>query len=84
MLTLEKLEKRRLKELTEFRDINRMRKALGMILLKKGLIKCVGSCEEHFLSFDTVGNRMCPSCRTNPRDNTYNNFQDAYAIVGAF
>jgi len=83
MLLLKELEKTRKKELQEFKDINRMRETLGMVILKKGIIKCGGRCDEEFLSFDTAGNRLCPACRTNPRENTYNNFHDAYAIVGA-
>jgi len=74
--------KSRKKENVEFESINFMRECLEMPLLEKGWVKCIGGCSDEFYSFDKKGNRMCECCKTKPRNNTYNNFEDAYALVG--
>jgi len=75
--------KKRKKENCEFESINLMRECLGMTLLEKGWVKCISDCGDEVYSFDKKGNRMCEFCKTKPRNNTYNNFDDAYSIVGA-
>jgi len=75
--------KKRKKENTEFESVNFMRKELGMPLLEKGWVRCISDCGDEFYTFDAKGNRMCETCRSKPRNNTYHDFQDAYSIVGA-
>jgi len=72
-----------LKDLYEFSEVNIMRAALDMPLLKKGKVKCMGNlCGEEFLTLDIVGNRLCPKCKNRSQDNVYNDFQDAYSVIG--
>jgi len=73
----------RKKESAEFEAINFMREGLGILLLEKGWVTCISGCGAEFFTFDKKGNRMCDSCKSKPRHNTYQDFDDAYSIVGA-
>lgn len=70
-------------EIREFRDINFMRKQLGMPLLEKGFVKCMGSCGEKFFSFDKKGNRMCDTCKGKPKINMYADVLNSHTLVDA-
>ncbi len=76
-------EKKRKKESAEFKSINFMREALNMPLLEKGWVRCISDCGDDFFSFDVKGNRMCEVCKCKPRVNSFQDFNDAYSIVGA-
>lgn len=73
----------RKKENAEFTAVNLMRRELGMPLLQKGWVKCISDCGDDFFTFDKKGNRMCDVCKSKPRSNSYQDFDDAYSIVGA-
>lgn len=73
----------RKKEYAEFMEINHMRRQLGMPLLEKGFVTCVGSCGSTFFTFDKKGNRLCDCCKEKPKLNLYEDFVDSYSIVGA-
>ncbi len=68
--------KEKKKQLVEFYEINFMRKQLGMPLLEKGYIKCIGGCDKEFFSFDKKGNRLCDFCKSRPRGNSYDDSED--------
>lgn len=73
----------RKKEYVEFCEINSMRRQLGMPLLEKGWVNCIGSCDKKFFTFDKKGNRMCEECKEKPNLSSYEDFVDSYNIVGA-
>jgi len=73
----------RKKENQEFESVNFMRRELGMPLLEKGWVTCISDCKDEFFTFDKKGNRMCEACKAKPRGNAYQDFDDAYSIVGA-
>jgi len=43
------------------RDINKIRKFVGLPKLKSGQIRCL-KCEGYFYSIDKVNNRICKKC----------------------
>lgn len=51
----------------ELRDINNLRKLMGMPIIKVGYRACL-KCEKKFFSENLTINRMCPRCKYNYLD----------------
>ena len=82
MLKIGEDDSTRIRENKEFNSINLMRRALEMTLLKKGWVTCVSCCSLKFFTFNTIGNHICEICKGKPRSNSYQDFDDAYSVVG--
>ena len=72
----------RKKENVDFLNVNSMRKVLGLPLLEKRWVTCIGGCGNEFFSFDAKGNRVCDQCKGTYKESKYKTYTDTYSILG--